>query len=88
VYRRQVVTTAGHRDGKNRTVEDYPQVGLLYKSLIEEAVKSRKQRKLSATWYLQEAFNPVLNPYLHTEIFNFLSSRWIHTDTTIHLMNV
>jgi hypothetical protein len=70
-YRRQQITTETSHYSKLCSIEDHT-VGRVYKQLINEAVKSRKRRKTASTWYTREAFNPVLNPYLRTEISNFL----------------
>jgi hypothetical protein len=86
-YRHQQITTETNRYGKIRSAEDHT-VGRVHKALINEAVKSRKRRKTAPTWYIKESFNPVLNPYLRTEISHFLSGYWVHTDKSNHFMNV
>jgi hypothetical protein len=88
IYRHQHITTEINRSSKICRTEDYPQEGLLHKYLINEAVKCRKRRKCSATWYIVKSFNPVLNPYLWTENSHFLSSFWVHSDSTNHFMKV
>jgi hypothetical protein len=87
VYQLQQIATAGHQNGEICVVEDDAQVGLLHKWLIDKAVKSRKRQKISATRYIAESFNRVLSPYLRKEYSHFLSSYWVHTDTTNHFMN-
>jgi hypothetical protein len=87
IYRHQQNITETNCNGKIRSTEDQ-QVGRVHKILIDKAVKCRKQRKTAATWYIQESFNPVINPDLQTEILHFLSSYWVHRDSTNHFMNV
>jgi hypothetical protein len=88
IYRHQQFTTEINRNGEIRSAEDHPQVGHVHKYLINKRLKSRKRRKSSARWYIVKSFNPVLNPYLRTEILHFLSSFWVHLDSTKHLINV
>jgi hypothetical protein len=88
VYRHQQLTTETNQNCRIRSIKDEPQVGKVRKHLIDEAVKSRKRRKTAPTWYIRESFNPVLNPYLRTEILHFLSGYWVHTDSNNRFMNL
>jgi hypothetical protein len=87
IYWHQQVTTETIRHGKICSSEEQ-QVGRVHKFLVDAAVKSRKRRKLSATWYIKESFNPVLNPYLRTENLHFLLGYWVHTDSKNRFMNL
>jgi hypothetical protein len=60
-YQHQQITTETNCNSKICGTEDHT-VGRVHKYLIDEAVKRRKRRKVSATRYIQESFNPVLNP--------------------------
>jgi hypothetical protein len=71
-FRHQPITTTENQNREIFKVEDYPQVGLVYKHLIDEAVESRKRQKISATWYITESLNPVLSPHLETEVYFFI----------------
>jgi hypothetical protein len=87
-YQHQQISTEKNRNGRICSIKDEPQVGKIQNYLINKAVKSRKRRKTTPTWYIQESFNPVLNTYLRTDISYFLLGYWVHTDSKNHFMNL